>query len=115
MPSRAIGSEVIIYLEHEDKWVDAEVVDYIRGFGYEVSFELDGLSQSGKNLKKMQFSISFHLKVLLPGWHPCVTIKIISSIKKSKKKSKFQNFKLRYLEKCLINFKSKVSLGISES
>ena len=63
MPSRAKGSAVIIYLEHEDKWVDAEVVDYIRGFGYEVSFELDGLSQSGKN-KKMQFFTSFHLKVL---------------------------------------------------
>ena len=62
MPSRAKGSAVIIYLEHEDKWVDAEVVDYIRGFGYEVSFELDGLSQSGKN-KKVQFFIIFYLKV----------------------------------------------------
>ena len=66
MPSRAKGSAVIIYLEHEDKWVDAEVVDYIRGFGYEVSFELDGLSQSGKNKKsavfhKLSFESTFTL------------------------------------------------------
>ena len=48
MAPRAKGSPVIVYLEHADTWVDAEVVEYVRGFGYEVSYVHDGTSESGK-------------------------------------------------------------------
>lgn len=45
--ARKKGDLVVVYLEHLNQWVDAVIVDWIRGFGYSVNVELDGEMTTG--------------------------------------------------------------------
>ena len=52
MAPRSKGDLVIVYLEHREEWLNGTVVQYIRGFGYEVDIEDQGETTNGMALSK---------------------------------------------------------------
>lgn len=48
MPARVEGDLVFVFLEHLNEWVDGTVLNYIKGFGYEVDITINDETTTGK-------------------------------------------------------------------
>ena len=58
MPARVEGDLVFVFLEHLNEWVDGTVLNYIKGFGYEVDITINDEITTGKFFSRINTGYS---------------------------------------------------------